>query len=50
MFERLKEVRASGPSTSPANRFNDTAYKAASALVCANAKITNFIEPVDLEV
>ena len=50
LMKRLAEAGATGPSTSLAYRFNSTAFKAASALVCANAKVTNFIEPSDLKV
>ena len=48
MMERLAEAGATGPSTALAYRFNRTAYQTASALVCANAKTSNFIEPADL--
>ena len=47
MLARLAEAGTEGPPTTLAYRFNDTEFKAAAALQCENAKVTNFMEPID---
>lgn len=46
--KRLAEVARTGPSTTLAYPLNKTAFKAASASICANAVRTDFLEPYDV--
>ena len=48
LLHRLDAAGATAPPTTLAYKFNSSEYTKQSALVCSNARVTNFIEPCDV--